>query len=908
MDLDKDTTKSKIFVSYSRAQVSFADEVELDLSSRGHEVLIDRHSIAKGEEFQTRLGEIIFSCDTVVFILSDESAVSEICAWEVEEAARLAKRMLVVTLSELSAGVRPPSVLAGIDWIHCWSNPKVPGSSQTRGLIELHNALRTDASWLRERTRLLELATTWEERTDRSPDAESLFIRGSVLERAESWIFQKPVNETIPEIVEAFLAVSNDAQQKRKAAEIAILAEREAAVKRAEEAVANQTNAEKKRRDASMRWLAVAVILFAVGISTFLYATNRALESQALRSKLFAGEAARAARSGDHSRAMLLSLLGDPSAKDGTFERVLKTTNISSYHSLQSSIVQNKLDATFSSSDGQNRLMTLHPDGTRFLLGLNDGSAQLRTIGGSEPIQTFGGPRHRIEAFSFHPGGEIIVTASSDNIIKLWKIGHEEPLQSFKLKMEGENAWEDYIAAVDFHPNGDQVLIVGLNGSAMLKSISNTDSLQTVLVLGEHISTVAFHPDGKQFLAGGHEGVKLWQIGALEPLEEFYVDDIYTTTIVFHPDGEKFLTGSGDGSIKLWEIYGVSLGNPKPLQIYSAHKGALRSLRFHPDGEKFSSGFHDGTVNVWRLSAVKPVQTTQLHHDTGRLIALHPDGERYLTHSDGGEMRLWQIGGTKSIQSFSAHDAYVSSVAFHPDGERFIVIHGNGESSYWRIGKSEEIEPIVSSELNAAAFHPDGDHFVTAGYDGTVELRRIGDARPLQVFSGHEDEVTAVAIDPSGDWILSSGAYVNLWKIGESQPIQTNFWHSAWIGPVEFHPTEERYLSSGPERQTGLFRFGESEPLQVFDLYEFLQGGASFHSDGDHIITFYGHDKFHTWEISPLLKFNADDLVVAACTTLKNIGVPYLTDQDRQRIPILQDMTDSELDPCGHRKTQDFSH
>jgi hypothetical protein len=73
----------------------------------------------------------------VVFILSDESAASEVCCWEVEKAQRLAERMLVVTLGDVSPGPSPPPALAGIDWIHCWENPKVPGSNLIRGVIEL---------------------------------------------------------------------------------------------------------------------------------------------------------------------------------------------------------------------------------------------------------------------------------------------------------------------------------------------------------------------------------------------------------------------------------------------------------------------------------------------------------------------------------------------------------------------------------------------------------------------------------------------------------------------------------------------------------------------------------------------------------------------------------------------------
>jgi hypothetical protein len=65
--------------------------------------LIDRHGISGGEDWKRRLGNLISEADTVVFVLSPSSAHSEICDWEVEEAARLNKRVLPVNCGPLPA-------------------------------------------------------------------------------------------------------------------------------------------------------------------------------------------------------------------------------------------------------------------------------------------------------------------------------------------------------------------------------------------------------------------------------------------------------------------------------------------------------------------------------------------------------------------------------------------------------------------------------------------------------------------------------------------------------------------------------------------------------------------------------------------------------------------------------------
>ncbi|MEO1188704.1 MAG: toll/interleukin-1 receptor domain-containing protein, partial [Pseudomonadota bacterium] len=199
-----------VFVSYSRAQVHFADELELYLSNQNHKVLLDRHGISKGEDFQARLGEMILDCDTVVFILSDESATSDVCAWEIEEATRLSKRILVVTLSDLSDGISAPQDLAGIDWIHCWNNPAVPGSSQTKGLIELDTALRTDVHWLRQCTEYQRQAANWARRGKRKQSP--ILLRDDLLAEALEFAKNTPLNEDLPEEVAEFFGKSSEYQ------------------------------------------------------------------------------------------------------------------------------------------------------------------------------------------------------------------------------------------------------------------------------------------------------------------------------------------------------------------------------------------------------------------------------------------------------------------------------------------------------------------------------------------------------------------------------------------------------------------------------------------------------------------------------------------------------------------------
>src|SRR5689334_6364321 len=104
----REARRFAIFLSYSRDDLDFADQLDAALQSHKYDVAIDRHGISGGEDWKSRLGGLIRDADTVVFVLSRSSARSEICKWEVEEASRLGKRIIPVACGPLDGAGVPP--------------------------------------------------------------------------------------------------------------------------------------------------------------------------------------------------------------------------------------------------------------------------------------------------------------------------------------------------------------------------------------------------------------------------------------------------------------------------------------------------------------------------------------------------------------------------------------------------------------------------------------------------------------------------------------------------------------------------------------------------------------------------------------------------------------------------------
>src|SRR5262252_8002857 len=88
--------KLRVFISYSRKDEDFAQELLAGLELAGFEPYLDKHDIAGGEDWEVRLGRLIEAADTVVFVISPDAVASERCAWEVERTVTLKKRLLPI--------------------------------------------------------------------------------------------------------------------------------------------------------------------------------------------------------------------------------------------------------------------------------------------------------------------------------------------------------------------------------------------------------------------------------------------------------------------------------------------------------------------------------------------------------------------------------------------------------------------------------------------------------------------------------------------------------------------------------------------------------------------------------------------------------------------------------------------
>jgi formylglycine-generating enzyme required for sulfatase activity len=195
-------TKTKVFVSYSRKDMAFADKLEAALKARSFEVLIDRQEIYAFEDWWKRIQALIGRADTVVFVLSPDAVKSDVALKEVAYAASLNKRFAPIVCRRVDDAA-VPEALRRLNFIF-FDEPEQFEASADR----LAEALQTDIAWIRRHTEFGDTAHRWVV----AGRPGGMLLRSPVLDQAEAWLAFRPGGAPAPTAeTEAFIAQSRKA-------------------------------------------------------------------------------------------------------------------------------------------------------------------------------------------------------------------------------------------------------------------------------------------------------------------------------------------------------------------------------------------------------------------------------------------------------------------------------------------------------------------------------------------------------------------------------------------------------------------------------------------------------------------------------------------------------------------------
>ncbi|MEO0467687.1 MAG: TIR domain-containing protein, partial [Pseudomonadota bacterium] len=798
--------KLKVFISYSRANVGWADQILELLEDKGFDAILDRHDIVPGEPWEERLGNLLFECDKVVFILTETSAGSPICAWEVAKAEELGKPMIPITIGPLT-DVTPPAQLAALNYIYFYADPNKPGSGPFAGAKDLESWLRTDLSWTRERTRLTARA-----RQHAENPVDALLMRGEELAEARDWAGRKPDDATIPADVAGYIELSEQSEAALQAKAQADLEAREQALHQAKEAVEKQEEAlsvaqdeQKRRRRATVMGLAAALLIGVVGATTTIWSAQRAVVAEQSISYALAATAVRQAETNQYTRAILLSLAADPSG-EGSLPLIGADDNPSARAALEHAIVHNRLGDMHDVS----HVLEVDDD-----FGMGD---EVTTLAAHPSIQG------------------LYATASMNGMIHVWRAGEDDPVLAIQ-------AHDDFITALDFHPT-EPLLVSG--SFDLIGRVWNIETGERVFEAIGHedwIRDVMFLPDGERFItASDDSSAMVWRIGNLDPEVTYnHGPSAYLYAVATNADASLIATGDDYGEVRLWQA-----GSTEPLQIFTHPEEMVTSLAIHPYWNVVAVGLSDGSVRFWVAGDDMPIAQSQFHSSDVAVTTFDKTGSQFVTASVDGKAAVWQFGGDVPMLTLNNPEPAVSlphgtepviGAAFANSGRLVMTATPDGTLRTWNVGDDGSDDDRRHSEfgLNHLSVGPDGVMYVVGTVDGEGLLNRLGKAREAFVFDGAAAKAMLSAAptaepgtaDPAPEEIASEEFEEPFLEDDEFLDFEDDWyeddfaldteWSATNISSSRFLPDKKHVLTGHEDGSVFLWRVADGQPVRAYD-------------------------------------------------------------------------------------------
>src|SRR5262245_61237395 len=779
----------KVFISYSRADLAFADQLIRGLELCGFDPTIDRTELEPGVTYRPELVTLIREAGTIVFVLSPESLASPNCAWEVEQAAALNKRILPAVCKPL--GDAPiPDTLAALQFTHFYTEVKFPGTGWGDGLARLSAALNTDIEWVREHTLLQEQAARWEA-GKRAPDR---LLKGSDITSAKAWLSRRPAKAPEPTALQRdFIDASEQEElhqlstRQQQLADMAAAQERERRALEKEKTAVEQAAREQEEKARLRRWVftgmsAVVVILAALTGTTAYFgreastgraeavrekrdaegARENALEQKRLaeearmqsemrrvdlensqkevvraQQRLLAGAAKQSITAGDAATGMLIALEAMSTSLAAPDAPMADELPLSLYKATYELRERTLVPLA--------RRGALSPDGNRIVVAYNGRTAHVHDARTGQRMGQLEGHGAKIEQILFSQDGARILTVSQDGSSRLWDSASLRP---------GPVLDHERVPPVSaaFDPKGNLVAVA----SRATVRVWSADTGERKHELKGHagdVRTVAFSPDGQTLVTGSEDKTAIvWDLSSGRSLHVLSGHTAVVNSASFSPDGSQILTASKDKTARVWDM-----ATGREVFLLEGHSNDIPWVGFTPDGKTIASVSLDRTARLWNAQTGKQQDLLAGHDKAIKAGTFSPDGRYLATASDDMTVRIWEVATGEGVATLAGHTGAVTGVAFDGTSRRVLSVSDReGTARLWDVSVTPTAHVLngMQDGLRSATFAADGTHILVQTAQNAYQLWDADSRERIDVPAFQDGRTRTAAFNPKGDRIL----------------------------------------------------------------------------------------------------------------------------------------------------------
>jgi WD40 repeat protein len=638
------TSKPRVFISYSRVDIAFAENLLAALGACGFDTYLDTHDIAPGEPWEQRLGRLIFEADTVVFIISPESVASEHCIWEITETERLAKRLLPIVWRPV-AEEKVPDRLQRLNFVF-FDDSITFGTA----LAKLVSALNADLGWLREHTRLNELALRWESRRR----DETALLRGSDIEEAKGWVSRQPRNAPEPTNLQlAFIAASEEAEAIRASKERQQL-----------------ERVRRFQRRFAMVLFAAAILLAIGSVGAFAFYRINSLRE----SILYASLSRYALSQGFNDRGLRYALAGLP----GTSRSFINPWSEEAIAALTAASYLNRLRLVLAAHGQGLRDVKFSPDGMQLATASSDKTARIWDAQTGTLLHTLQGHSQAVQHVVYSPDGKGLLT-SEVGTVRLWGAQSGNLLQTFTPGVGTE--------MTPVFTSDGKTLITQLDWSSA--AAWDTHSGQRAVEFRGHSDylndATLVESEGLLITASQDKTAKLWNLATGKVILNLEGHEDGVRRAVMMPDSQSILTAS-NSTVRRWDAHTGTL-----LKVYNTPHFRFTDLVVSKTGKFFVTASYEGAAQIWETEEDKPKFTLE-HAQAIIQVQLSADEKRVITTGWDNRVRVWNVANGELLLDLAGHEGRIMTAHMNSAKDRIVTASEDTTARIWDI--REDPEPV----------------------------------------------------------------------------------------------------------------------------------------------------------------------------------------------------------------------
>lgn len=819
---------TRVFISYSRKDAAIADDLARALSARGFEAYLDKKDILPGEPWQDRIGALIQSADAVVFLVSPDSVASPVCSWEVEEAERQRKRIIPV-VHRACADEAVPRRLARLNYIFLRDE-----DDRTFAIDTLAAAIDIDIGWIRQHTRLGELATRWNEAA--RPSTGGRLLRGEELVDAERWLLTHVKSSPEPTPLQRdFVRASRDFETAELARERAQIARTLRFQKRSAWALAG-----------------IAVLLSAMLGAVLWQDYQTKVREQAV----FTGAADAAIRDENYEYAMRLALQASPPPG----ATVLTPHSAALEAKLTTAAMMSRLLAFRQEKARPKNWIDGNRTGTMRAAQRDDDTVEIWDMRAGNLVRTLSGVGGALRSVDFDAQTKRAVTAGGDGTVRVWDIANGRQLLQVSI---GPN-----VATAAFSPDGRRIVANVAHRASEEASLQLWDA-----ETGERLALVArargeLSPDGTKFVVATGDQWQLWDQDLKAPIIDLAEPGKQRGVPRFSPAG-KFIVSLQPAGIVAWNVNTAqpvadinvqSIGEagriivsptddrvlvtsgPWGGWLFDLKSGAqittlqvnIAAAIFSPDSRRIATSSPDGTRHLWSRDGER---LAVLHEDDDLVDWLFSaDGRKLTTLSAAGEVRDWNADVRTNVRHVphlpldldtSVPGIALAEVQLDAAGRRVVALVDDGRTPViWDAATLQEVGRI--NVVNMSTMKVAGQRIVTLTKQGSASLWDTERGLKIADLDMPAGGVASVAISHDGAVVAttSMSGEISLWN-RDGRPMGPLIRAGTAIGEVYIGPRGKRIATVASGNTMKLWDVATARALEQWQ-----------HDDGEAALTF----------------------------------------------------------------------